>query len=415
MSPMPQTLTPPKVTGTASAPQKREIFKSPPIIAGVIFLIINALIFFNLPVEKKVLTKERVLNSTNEALQKGPWSWWIARAFFTNQPADIILMGDSQMNAAIYQADAIARGRAVDTVTDHESVSIEKRLKAKGHPELSALNLSTPGSFASDQYLISEALFPLHPPKVVIIGLSPRMLIDCTLPSASSTEPFKYFAPYVDLNSVSDITFDGFFDKLNWVIDQHLPLWGVRERAYTALESLSASMFGKPAKQPTSEESGRPPITALQAITSGGDLSKGDAIIPNFRNYSYQDNTKEYLHRYRTFSPEQYIAQLTFLNKFLFGLHARGVRVLVVAMPSLPAHRKLLHPVFWTQFKQVLAQACTTDGAEWHDLTDDTRFSQRLYLDNVHLNQDGGMLLVDMLSDWLINPPVAQAPSKSAK
>src|SRR5277367_3130585 len=146
---MPQTLTPPKATGSAAnAPQKREIFKSPPIIAGTIFLIINALIFFNLPVEKKLLTKERVFNTNNEILQKGPWSWWIARAFFANQPADIILMGDSQMNAAIYQADAIALGRPVDTVTDHEAVSLEKRLKAKGHPELSALNLSTPGSFA---------------------------------------------------------------------------------------------------------------------------------------------------------------------------------------------------------------------------------------------------------------------------
>jgi hypothetical protein len=406
---MPQTLTPSKVIPITSAPKKRAIFKSPPIIACLIFLIINALIFFNLPVEKKVLMKERVLNTTNEDLQKGPWSWWIARAFFTNQPSDIVLMGDSQMNAAIYQADAIARRRAVDTVIDHEAVSIEERLKAKGHPEMRALNLSTPGSFVSDQYLISAALFPAHPPKVVIVGLSPRMLIDCTLPSASSTEPFKYFSPYVDLNGVSDITFDGFFDKLNWIIDQHLPLWGLRERAYLALAHLSESVFGKRVQKPPSDPVGRPQITALQAITSGGDMSKGEALIPNFRNYSYQDNTKEYLHRYRTFSPQQYISQLTFLHKYLFGMHALGVRVIVVAMPSLPAHRKLLNPIFWTQFKQQLSKTCTTDGAEWHDLTDNTRFPQRFYLDNVHLNQDGGVLLIDMLTDWLINGTSAGA------
>src|SRR5271156_5035537 len=124
---MPQTLTPSKVIPITSAPKKRAIFKSPPIIACLLFLIINTLIFFNLPVEKKVLTNERVLNTTNEDLQKGPWSWWIARAFFTNQPSGIVLMGDSQMNAAIYQADAISRGRAVDTVLDHEAVSIEER------------------------------------------------------------------------------------------------------------------------------------------------------------------------------------------------------------------------------------------------------------------------------------------------
>jgi len=179
----------------------------------------------------------------------------------------------------------------------------------------------------------------------------------------------------------------------------------LRQRAYSALENLSNSIFGKPVKKPIADEPAQPQITALQAITAGGDLARGESLIPNFRNYSYQDNTKEYLHRYRIFSPEQYMSQLTFLNKYLYGLHALGVRVIVVAMPSLPAHRKLLHPIFWSQFKQVLAHTCTVDGAEWHDLTDDPRFTQRLYLDNVHLNQDGGMLLVDMLSDWLINKP----------
>jgi hypothetical protein len=409
---MPQTLTPPKVTPLSKAPASRRGIGSPPVIAALIFLLINILIFFNLPVQKKELTKEGVLNTTNESLQKGPWSWWIARAFFENQPDDIVLMGDSQMNAAIFQADALARARAVDTVIDHEAVSVENRLQAKGVKGLHVINISTPGSFASDQFLVGEALFPAHPPKVVILGVSPRILIDCTLPSASSTETFKFFAPYVDLTSVADITFDGFFDRLNWLIEKHLPLSGMRDKAYASLSRLSAACLGKSAPKSPSDQIQRPQVTALQAITSGGDLGRGEAIIPNFRNYSYQDNTKEYLHRYRTLSAEQYIAQLTFLNKFLCHLHQMGARVIVVGMPSLPAHRKLLNPLFWGQYKQLLAQTSAKAGAEWHDLTDDTRFPQRFYLDNVHLNQDGGTFLVDILTEWLVKLPGTNRPNK---
>jgi len=408
-----QTITSPPATEPPSQPPKKSWLLSPPILAVLIFALINVVILFSLPVQKRELTRESVFNSANESMQKGPWSWWISRAFFNNKH-DIILMGDSQMNAAIFQADAHVLKRSVDTVLDHQAVSVEERMKEKNLAGLHVLNLSTPGSFVSDQYMLSEALFHLDPPKLVVLGLGPRLLIDCTLPSPSSTEPFKFFSPYVDLTSVSDITFDGFFDKMSWVIEKHLPMWGLRDKAYGLLDQLSAKIFARAPVKAVPQKVKTPEAAALQAITSGGDLRRGEAIIPDFKNYSYADNSKEYLHRYRVFLPEEYIAQLTFLNRYLCSLHGMGVRVLVVGMPSLPAHRKLLHPQFWKQYKQIMAQTCAKDGAEWHDLTDDTRFVQRDYLDNVHLNQDGGIRLVNILTDWIMTLPSTNAPKKAA-
>jgi hypothetical protein len=393
---------------------KRSVNHMTFLAALVVYATINFVVYCQVPRQQKRLTERSVLGSTYETAQRGPWGFWLARAFFKNKPAPIVLMGDSQMNAAIFQADAATQWRPVDTVVDHEAISIEKRLHEKHLPQLRVFNLATSGSFISDQYFVSQALFPSSPPSIVILGIGPRMFMDSTLKSVSSTDCFKYFSPYVDFESSADSVFIDQFERFGWILHKSLPLLQLHETAINWSESLIATWLRRDPK--TLENARFKTATPLNVIcTCNGDMSRGDGIVRPTKIHLFADNSGEYVHRYRNPSAELYNSQLSFFCKYLIGLRLLGTRVVVVGMPSLAKNRMLLSPSFWQSFKETISSQCTTFGAEWLDLTEDKRFKSSMFLDNVHLNQDGGLLLTDVLSDWISVPHLDNKSAKVAR
>ena len=172
----------------------------------------------------KMLTKSEVFSCDYEAMKEGPWSWWLSRAFLADQPVDVVLLGDSQMNAAVFQADAFTRKRDLDCVVDRQAITLAQDLTAPNASLKAVLNMAMAGGMASDQYLFCKALFPSAPPKLVVLGVGPRCFIDNSLPSASSTEPFQFFSRYVDLGPLTALAFSDQFAAAAWQIRHHLPL-----------------------------------------------------------------------------------------------------------------------------------------------------------------------------------------------
>ena len=186
------------------------------------------------------LTKlhQMVFNSAYETNQSGPWPWWVARAYFGNTadniPApDIVILGDSQANAAIIQADAVAMNKSMDCAIDRQCItlknSLEQELKPHGS-NLRLVNLSVGGAMPSDYYLMSKSLFTKNQhPKLVIITLSPRSFLDATLPAASATEIFQFFSPFVDLGNLVDHAFNNPVQKWFWLAQRKFVLFACRQ------------------------------------------------------------------------------------------------------------------------------------------------------------------------------------------
>jgi hypothetical protein len=349
--------------------------------------------------EQKKLTFQGIMRTPNETGQHGPWSWWLARAFMLNHPVDVVILGDSQVNAAIFQADAHATSEPIECLRDHQAFSIRKDLKELGLSGVRALNLATPGSFASDQYFLSEALFPIAPPKVVIVGVSPRFFLDSTLPSASATDSFKFFSPYVDLSPVADITFANPLEKFDSSLRNNLPTDQLHDSIVTALTVNVAKVLPLKTVPQTTTKEGTEPLNAV--LNAEGDMTPGKAVIRPNETPPFRDNTAEYVHRYSHISFEQLFNQEKFLSLFLMRQAQRGTKVIVVGMPSLKMSRDLLAQPFWLSFKKTLSDSCAANGAVWYDLIDDPRFTNDCYLDTVHLNPKGGELFAQSISKKL--------------
>jgi hypothetical protein len=147
--------------------------------------------------------------------------------------------------------------------------------------------------------------------------------------------------------------------------------------------------------------------TPLAAILGGGEAEPNKWLVPaNIPANTWVDNTREYKNRFKNPKATVYEAEKKYFDAFLANMQARGIRVLVVGMPSLPMNRALLPAKFWNEFRTSLSTISTLHNAQFLDLTDSPAFVKNDYLDTVHLNAWGGMKLFKILGRYVANDPI---------
>jgi hypothetical protein len=364
------------------------------LMALSIFFIANLTLLFS--VNLRTTTIDEELSKPDSASNiKGTWPWWISKSYLAQvQAPDIVLLGSSQMATAVFTADAQTLQKALDCVSYRRATTLENDLTHRlGHP-ISIFNWSMGGAMASDQNLITRTLLTGRlKPKMVVIGISPRDFIDNTLPSASATEPFRFFSRFVEPDKLAAWAFTDDLSRFGWLLNRYLPM---------------SQLHGKVA---SCMASGEAPATTnkqefLKGISaSGGNISPGQWLVPANIPYLFVDNTQEYIHRYTNPNPPIYPQELSFFNDALTRLRQNGVKVLVVGMPSVSPNRKLLPDSFWQDFHNNISSICVKNSADWLDLSDSDVFTLDDYLDTVHLSARGGDKLFAEITRYIGKQP----------
>jgi hypothetical protein len=376
--------------------------------ALAIFGAINVAAYFVMSANPPRIEKEIFNLSADRQGSNKPWSWWLARKYLElGHAPDVVLLGSSQMGSAVCTADAQYTSKVVDALTYRKAVVLQDEIsQGVGHP-IEVFNLASPGAMASDAYLASRALFqPGLRPKVVIIGVSPRDFIDNTMPYPAATGPFKFFSKYA---SPGDLLSDSYCTPMGKV--QLLNDWLPTRRLGSELMSMFAG------KQENSTPKTRQAANVLAAISGAGDAIPGAWPVPANIPNVWVDNTREYKNRYHNGHPELYDVEMKYFQAFLSAMDQSGVRVVVVAMPSLPMNRALLSLNFWREFKETLSANCKTYNACWLDLSDSSEFEKSDYLDTVHLNARGGLKLFPRIAAYTTTTPIVASqlrPSSTA-
>lgn len=383
-------------------------------VAFIAFACLNLLAVGTLNERSTGLTKAAIQHRSEESSQEGSWSFWVARNYLMREKAPpVVLFGSSLIGSATFSADTNTVKKDRDCVLDRRAATLEKDLRLRLGASTEVFNASIPGSMASDAFLISSALFkPDNKPRLVIIGVNPRDFIDNTLAAPADTEPFHFFSPYVELgNHLSRVAFNDFFGYLDWVTREYVPLKKISSKVNEFAMQLSRLGQKEDEHPRTLVSHLNVKRTILQVFLGGGnDIRKGEWLIPYPLPFGFQDNTREYLNRYKNPYTALYPREKKFFNAFLEKLQHEDIKVLVVSMPATITNRSILPEKFWYNFKEYLKGTCTRYGAEYIDLADDFRFVATDYLDTVHLNAIGGAKLFQIISERVgISPALSAA------
>ncbi|HEY9732098.1 MAG TPA: hypothetical protein V6C89_09300 [Drouetiella sp.] len=382
--------------------------------AFLLFIVVNIAISYVVPHRARVIDEAYIQSNGSEARQQGKWTWWITRNYLGRRRApDIATMGSSQMGSATFSADAHTLNKVLDCVLHRSSSTLEKALFDRTGKHVDTFNFSMGGSMASDAYMFSSALFKGDKkPRMVVIGVSPRDFIDNTLPSVSSTEPFTFFAPFVDMGDLSHVAFPDILAEMNFFVKENLPI----ERIHDALDQMAKNYQNEAPSQMTAVPRASEHKSLLRAVLGSADeVRLNEWLIPaTIPAWIFEDNTKEYLNRFRNCRPPIYKSEKAFFNAFLANMDALGIPVLVVGMPSLAANRTILPNDFWTEFRGDVASMCKAHNARWVDHTDDADFVLTDYLDTVHCNASGGTKIFNKIAEAIVADPELGAVVKSA-
>lgn len=382
--------------------------------AFLLFIVVNIAISYAVPHPARVVDEAFIQSNGSEARQQGKWTWWITRNYLGRRHApDIATMGSSQMGSATFSADAHTLNKVLDCVLHRSNSTLEKALFDRTGKNVDTFNFSMGGSMASDAYMFSSALFKGDKkPRMVVIGVSPRDFIDNTLPSVSSTEPFTFFAPFVAMGDLSHVAFPDMLAELNFFIRENLPL----ERIHDSLDQMAKNYQNDAPAQMTAVPKASEHKSLLRAVLGSADeVRLNEWLIPaTIPAWIFEDNTKEYLNRFRNCRPPIYKSEKAFFNAFLTNMDTLRIPVLVVGMPSLAANRTILPNDFWKEFRGDVAGMCKTHNARWVDHTDDPDFVLTDYLDTVHCNASGGTKIFNKIAEAIVADPELNAVVKSA-
>lgn len=388
-----------------SAPSQTKVGSRRPVaffVALILFaganLLLNAYSYVYQPGVENMLLEQGAENNGHTK----PWTWWMARRYLQQTKApEVVIFGSSQMGSATCAADAQHMFKVIDALVHRHAVTLEDDLAERVGKKVQVFNLASPGAMCSDALMASRALFlPRLTPKVVIIGLSPRDFIDNTMPYPAATEPFRFYSQFA---SPGPLLSSSYTDGMSWLqfgVDA-MPFkkLGVYLNARVANSSDSG-------KAPSELDKQLANAASPMAAVLGGTAIPGKWNVPaNIPATLWADNTREYKNRFRNPDVPVYACERRFFSQFLEDMQNRGVKVLVVGMPSLQMNRDLLTPKFWAEFRQNLATSCKQHDASFLDLSADPKFVKSDYLDTVHLNAWGGMKLFSSIADYAKGDP----------
>lgn len=374
---------------------KRSLLFSRFTVALIGFVALNILVVSQIGPSLEPLTAQVFDTDNWSKPMYGSWTWWMARGYFNEPEApDVVLLGSSQVTAAIWAAEAHSLKVPIDCILHHRAVILERALSQKlSLKNLNVVNCALGGAVASDYYLISKALFTSkRKPKLVVIGISPRDFIDNQLVAASATEPFRFFSQFIDTGKLSAIAFPNLLERLNAELDWQFGKLPTRRLHQFVQEELASK------EAPLKE--GKQGHRLLGAISNAAlKVRPGEWVVAPDMADLFFDNTQEYMRRFQNPHPAIYPIEISFFSEFLSMMKEMNIRVLVVGMPTQASNRALLPPTFWLSHRAQILKLCNQYGADWCDISDSPQFKSNDYLDTVHMNARGGGKLIHMVAE----------------
>ncbi|MBS1992182.1 MAG: hypothetical protein JSS83_16785 [Cyanobacteria bacterium SZAS LIN-3] len=351
------------------------------------------------------------------------WTTWAIKDFLGRpQTPDVVFLGSSLMLVPLDGVDADYTNKTIDGSAHHRSLFFEDHFKKYSGKAVNSFNFALPGEMPSDAYLITRFLLEgKHAPKVLVYGVGPRDFMDNLLPSPSATDPFVYLSRFGDWSDHAALITPDWQERLNFELTRLFYTYGQRSQMALDINRAALALLDKIAPKPPSK------MTDLEIY------SMRRSIMPDYRPFEvapntclftpttdanrpkFLDNIDEYRKRYKKLKVETFNGQMSFLQDILAIAKARGIHVMLYAMPITDINRGLLSDQSWELYRSRLRAIASQSGASFLDMHESGAFKISDFQDTVHLHSGGGAKLLDMMAQTIAKDTVAARQLKIGK
>lgn len=385
-----------------STKRKRSVWKSTAVWTAGLLLAANA----------TMLAWKPLASVDPESLPSAhTWAWWAAKEFTSLPKApDVVLLGSSLLFQPLGRLEANYHGKDIDYVRHHRVNYIENALQKRGLPAEICYNFSLPGSMVSDDYMVMRSL--LHgarKPKVAVVCISMRDMMDTQVHCIGTTPPFRLLTRYTDIGDILDIAMPKLWQRGDYLAQKGFYLWGKKLDLQVLLSEATKSTLAPTYSQwfPPSRLAEADPARNLPS-----NLRSEVEYMPMRANepISWTDNASEYKRRYRHANEKLFKDEATFLAKMYDMARERGIEMVLVNAPLTPENHALMPSGAYDHYLLYLRKFCATRDIPLLNLDGQPQFKHEDFYDNAHMNGYGGAKMADaMVEEIATSPRIAAA------
>lgn len=336
------------------------------------------------------------------------WSYWAAQDYRKQERApDVVFVGSSVMMHPTWWSEATYRQEDVDLVADHVSHYSEAMLKSyAGINDVRCFNFGLPGAVPSDGYMITKSMFTgERKPKIVVIGMVPRDLVDNDFGHAASSRHYKYLSRFVDTRGLQPLAVPNIWERPQYWIDDYIYFKGksqpiqqvARHEAENLLEPILSKLPRSPLDKVTDED--------RKFAMHRAELEKGFWVAhpttPTTPYYYAEIADADCMKRYATPNDELFENQKTWLEMNLKALRGEGIDVILVNMPvTSMAHRCMRDGVYERHVAMMKAFA-KQYKCDFLDAQATALFDPQDFMDWAHMDSSGGEKLHKLIAEFI--------------
>lgn len=367
--------------------------QSPVAQAFILVAIINVCLLYTNPLKK--LDPQAI--QTNRT-----WAWWAVKDYREN-PADVIMMGSSFIMNPTWQEEAVYRNKSVDLVVDHRTTYLEDAIKSRAplsNPQnLRCFNFGLPGAMVSDQAMIVETMCQgSQKPKMAIFCVAPRDLMDCRFFNAGGSKHFRYLTNFTEDKQAKELAFmdipgkfaDWFSNSL-FFKNKANEIQTLRANAIkSVIQPYLASLPPSPLDQKSEED--------RRSVFKRDEIEKGAWLAHPNTPYWYVNSSPDCRMRYKHLNEQVFENQKIWLDKALKTCKERGVKAIVVNVPSSPEARDCMYPGIYDRHVEAVTTITKANDIPFYNLDPGWKHEKKDYTDWGHMGPQGGRKMLSAIA-----------------
>lgn len=376
--------------------QPGSIFRRLPILGAlIIVLAINLFLAMANPLQKV----------DPESLPVGHgWAWWAANEYQKpNKHFDIVVFGSSAMMHPLWLGEATYRNEDVDLVVDHRSRCLEDAIKnVAPNAQPSCFNFAMPGAMPSDDYMIVNALFKKDKtPKLLVITLHPRDLMDNTFGAAASSRHYKYLSRFVEPKPPEELAMPELWRRIVYHLEQSLFIKSknhdIQLLASEQIRTLVKPMLLQLPKSNLDAKANEDRKLAIYV----DELQQGVWIAHPTAPYHFIEATDDCRKRFKKSNQGQFDNQIAWLKLCLDSCKHKGIKVVLVNTPATDMVKQIMPPGTYERHVGTIKLLAKEYGCPFLDADKDVKYGQTDFTDWIHMNGDGGMKVLQCIGTFI--------------
>lgn len=325
------------------------------------------------------------------------WIWWATHEYMDKKEAPrVVALGSSAVMHPLWHHEADFRQQTVDFVADHRSRFLEKVIAENTNvKDVECFNFALPGGMVSDDYMVVRAMFkPDKKPKMVIIGLTPRDLIDNRFNCAGSSKHFQYLSRFADVRNMLDLSMPQWWQRIGYLISESI-YFTSKAQAAQVIVSENIRQLATPfskflVSSPLDKKEGEGGLGGKQMAIHQNLVEKGFWIAKPNAETRYVPDMADLKKRYKGSNNATFENQRQWLELCLKACNERGIKVVLVNMPNNPLALAALPAGVYQRHVLCLKQLAQKSGALFVNADLRDRFSEKDFTDCFHLSAAGG-------------------------